>query len=119
MKKFILLLFSAMLIGATVSCSDSKEESDYIEKTPIGTVTLTQGVMHYDSSSRHWFISHYIEGTIDQTEFFYPTALGKSFMSEGLHVTFSGNLYEMEFNVNRLGGAKYYCIDLTHISKEN
>ena len=119
MKKFILLLFSAMLIGATVSCSDSKEESDYIEKTPTGTVTLTQGVIHYDSSSRHWFISHYVEGTIDQTEIYYPTALDKSFMSEGLHVTFSGILYELVFNVDRLAGARYYCINLTYISKEN
>lgn len=112
----IVLLFSLMafscekekLTNENNPCSDSYEIADSLNKM--------QGIIGFDEINKSYFISFYVEGTIDEIITAYPCVLSEKFRTVNMKVRVSGNLFKSEnLPTPVVGGQEVFNIDIKEI----
>lgn len=113
---YFLPLLLALALGTMGCSSDDNEENDYDAYTR--KVEKQTGVVHYDVSLDRWYITCFEVGSIDAVSYYYPMEFQEEFMKEGVTIVFSGDIYEIDFDVPMIAGAQYWYVDIFYITKK-
>jgi hypothetical protein len=115
------LFLCALIIMTAFSC-DKEPRSIQIDPCSESYVTSASlnnviGIIRFNSSIQKYFISRYIEGSIDEVYNLYPCELTSDLQVINLNVQFSGDLFTSDdLPKPEVGGQKIFHISLKKIS---
>lgn len=112
MKHLLFVLSLLFTVSLFYSCSSNDED----ETGEL--VSDLSGVTKYNESLQKWYISCYMEGTIDEMTNYYPVKMASQYEENNLEVVFSGFVLSPTPNNGKIGGLKEYNIKLTSIQKK-
>jgi hypothetical protein len=121
MKPFKIILFLFVLIGITAFSCDKEKNISKIDPCSkpyviIESLNDASGVIGFNKSDEQYFISKYVEGTIDGVYILYPCVLSEEFKKDNLKVKFSGELFTSdELPKPAIGGQQIFHININKI----
>lgn len=121
MKPISTILFLCLFIGITAFSCEKKKNTNEINPclkpyVIIESLNDASGIIGFNKNDEQYFISKYIEGTIDEVYILYPCVLSEEFKKVNLKVKFSGELFTSDdLPKPSIGGQQIFHININKI----
>lgn len=102
-----------------MSCGSNDDEVETVpveNGTVISEVAGKVGIMHYDGTSKEYYLYCHKEGTVDVVDIYYIMNPSDSIRQENAEYVFSGRLYKRNTTEAAPAGTSRYNIYLTSIA---